>query len=125
MTTTSMKYRKLDSNGDYLLGHGTQGFLTNTPACAQAVKTKLALYEGEWWEDSTIGLPLWQKILGSPGSKSTIVDSILSNTILDTTGVKEITSKSSNLNTATRAYSYEAYIKTDWSTGITVSTSSS
>lgn len=120
---TSMKYRRLDDNGDYIFGAGSQGFLTNTEACAQAIKTRLGLYEGEWWEDISTGLPLWQKILGSPGSNKGAIDVILSERISGTTGVSNISDSSSSFARGTRAYKYSAYVKTDWSTSITVSTS--
>ena len=122
MATTSMKYRKLDENGDYTFGQGSQGFLTDTNACAQAIKTRLALYEGEWWEDLTTGLPLWQKILGSPGTNKSAIDVILGERITGTTGVKNIISAKGNFTPSTRSYAYAAYVNTEWNTSVTIST---
>jgi hypothetical protein len=123
MAVTSIKYRRLDSDGDYTFGLGSQGFVTNTEACAQAIKTRLELYEGEWWEDTNTGLPLWQKILASPGSNKNAIDVILGERVSGTTGVKKITSQSGALNRKTRGYTYSAYVETEWSTGVTITTS--
>ncbi len=59
-----MKYRKLDENGDYTFGNNTFDFIDKDEAIAQAIKTKLYLFYGEWWEDISLGLPMFQSILG-------------------------------------------------------------
>lgn len=58
-----MKYRKL-TNGDYSFGGNIANFVTDEEAVAQAIKTKILLFYGEWWEDVTIGIPMFQSILG-------------------------------------------------------------
>jgi hypothetical protein len=58
-----MKYRRLSSTGDYVFGGGKEDYLTDREAVAQAIKTKLLLLLGEWWEDTEDGLPLFQEIL--------------------------------------------------------------
>lgn len=59
-----MKYRKLDENGDYTFGNNSFDYIENDEAIAQAIKTKLYLFYGEWWEDISLGLPMFQSILG-------------------------------------------------------------
>lgn len=59
-----MKYRKLDENGDYLFGNNSYDYIEKDEAIAQAIKTKLYLFYGEWWEDISLGLPMFQSILG-------------------------------------------------------------
>lgn len=59
-----MKYRKLDENGDYTFGNNSFDYIENDEAIAQAIKTKLYLFYGEWWEDVSLGLPMFQSILG-------------------------------------------------------------
>ena len=44
-----MKYRKLDNNGDYSFGSGFSDFVYDKNAIAQAIKTKILLFYGEWW----------------------------------------------------------------------------
>lgn len=59
-----MIYRRLDENGDYSFGNNSFDFIDNDEAIAQAIKTKLYLFYGEWWEDVSLGLPMFQSILG-------------------------------------------------------------
>jgi len=85
-----MKYRALDENGDYQIGL----FLQNTPeAVAQAVKTRLLLWMGEWFMDTLDGTPYMQDILGH----GTNYDLEIKARILGTSGVKEITNYSSSI----------------------------
>lgn len=59
-----MKYRKLDKNGDYMFGNNGLDFISDTEAVAQAIKTKVMLFYQEWWEDISIGIPMFQSIIG-------------------------------------------------------------
>ena len=59
-----MKYRKLDKNGDYVFGNNSYDYIEKDEAIAQAIKTQLYLFYGEWWEDISLGLPMFQSILG-------------------------------------------------------------
>lgn len=59
-----MKYRKLDENEDYVFGNNSYDYIEKDEAIAQAIKTKLYLFYGEWWEDISLGLPMFQSILG-------------------------------------------------------------
>jgi len=118
----SLIYRKLDDNGDYRFGQGSQTFLTNSDAVSQAIQTTLGLYESEWWEDTSLGLPLWQQILGAPGSKTSAITSILTQKIESVTGVSGISNVSSNFDASTRSYSFTAQVTTEYGTTTTVST---
>lgn len=82
-----MRYRKLTTDGthDMCFGRGVSDYLqdsTNNPdAIAQAIKTRLLLFYGEWWEDITDGLPMWQKILGQRIKDKGIIDRIIVDNI--------------------------------------------
>ena len=85
-----MKYRKLDTDGDYRLGV----FIENTPeTVGQAVKTRLLLWRGEWFMNKSEGMPYMQDILGH----NTNYDLQIKARILGTQGVKEIINYSSNV----------------------------
>jgi len=86
-----MKYRKL-ANGDYSFGRGQQDFISDTLAVSQATKTRLLLLYGEWWEDKDKGLPLFDRILGQPGTPDhqQAVDLLVQGVIADTQGVINI-----------------------------------
>ena len=59
-----MKYRKLTSTGDYSFGSGSKNYADGNEAVAQAIKTKLLLFYGEWWENLGEGMPMFQSVLG-------------------------------------------------------------
>ena len=89
-----MKYRALDPMGDYSIGKGMQDFLINAAAVGQAIKTNLLLLQGEWWEDTSDGLPLFQNILGQSGTPEHLTATVLliKERILSTQGVSQIQS---------------------------------
>jgi len=93
-----LRYRKLDANGDMIFGGNSNDFYTDADAVGQAVYTSLKLLQGEWWEDTSQGLPLFQNILGLSGSPNHIhaVDMLIQEVILDVQGVVQITSFSSS-----------------------------
>lgn len=118
-----MKYRKLDPDGDYTFGGGSGDFLEGAEAVAQAVKTNLLLLYGEWWENTTEGLPLFQNILGQPGTPGNLqaVDLLVRARIAKTSGVKRIKSFSSSYEN--RKYSLNVTITTSSGDDATVEVS--
>ena len=106
-----MRYRKLDSAGDYTLGSGAD-FLKNSPeAVAQAVLTRLHLWKGEWFVDVSDGTPYMQDILGKRYQRKN-PDSVIKSRILGTPGVTEITSYDSRFDGETRSFTVAATINT-------------
>lgn len=84
--------------------------VTSTPEqkMAQKIKIKLLTFRGEWFQDTTYGVPYWQEILGHKVSKSR-VDMLIQEAILEEEGVKEIIDFRSSLNK--RDYSVTAKIR--------------
>lgn len=94
-----MRYRILSPTGDYVFGQGASEFLINTPeAVAQAVKTRLALAQGEWYLNLQEGTPYSTSILGE--STQELYDQAIQDRILGTPGVTRIDSYASLLNEA-------------------------
>lgn len=121
-----MKYRKLDKNDDYTFGK-RDGFHFDTEAVAQAVKTRLLLLRGEWWENPDDGIPLFEEILGQhfrTDESPAEVDLILSERMVSTTGVVEIMDFSSKINPDTREYFANVTIRTIYNTEFQLSISS-
>lgn len=89
-----MKYRALDSKGDYSFGKSMQNFLLDAKAVAQAIRTNLLLLQGEWWEDTGDGLPLFQSIIGQLGipDRLSTAELLIKERILSTQGVVDILS---------------------------------
>ena len=110
----SIKYRRLDSNGDYVFGSNQQSFITGVDAVSQAIKTRLKLLKGEWWEDENEGLPLFQNILGQPGtaqnlqSADLLIRDVISSTP-DVTAIKDYKGLYNN-----RSYSVSCTVDTKY-----------
>ncbi|WON76302.1 hypothetical protein [Serratia sp. UGAL515B_01] len=106
-----MRYRREDSSGDYIFGAGDNTFMVNTPdAVAQAVKTRFALWQGEWFLDTTAGTPYKTDILGK--HKSLVYQMAVRERILDTQGVSEITEFQVQANPQTRRVTFTSTINT-------------
>lgn len=92
-----MRYRKLDANGDYTFGQGDGAFLVESPeAVAQAAQTRLGLWAGEWFLDTTEGTPYATEILGA-GTQETY-DIAIKERIINTPGVVSIDAYASVLD---------------------------
>lgn len=92
-----MRYRKLTADGDYTFGKGNQQFHVNTPeGVAQAVRTRLALWTGEWFLDMTEGTPFTTQVMGT-GTQA-LYDSAIKDRILGTDGVLSISDYASTLD---------------------------
>lgn len=107
-----MRYRALDANGDYVFGPASH-FLSNSPeTVAQAVRTRLALFTGEWFLDIREGLDK-SLILGN--NTAATRDPEVQQRILGTSGVKSLLSYSSNVD-ARRNFTVQATIDTIYGT---------
>jgi hypothetical protein len=126
-----MRYRKLDQDGDMQFGHGAGDFWHNVPdGVGQSVKTRLLLFAGEWFLDTTAGTP-WGgfplndlvvkqgRILGM--HTQMLSDAVLRERILQTNGVTAILTYGSFLDPSTRAYSVNATIDTIYGRAFTLS----
>jgi hypothetical protein len=59
-----MRYRK-EIDGDYAFGCGDNSYLADSPqAVAQAVRSRLMLWRGEWFLDRDEGTPWGSSVLG-------------------------------------------------------------
>lgn len=106
-----MRYRLLSPTGDYVFGQGPNEFSVNKPqTVAQAVQTRLLLLQGEWFLDTTVGVPYSTEVLGT-NTRNTY-DTAIRTCILDTQGVVQITDYFSSFNSATRALTITATIDT-------------
>lgn len=83
-----MKYRALSQSGDYQFGRAG-AFLVDSPAAVvQSIKTRLALWTGEWFLDDREGTPYETAILGY-GTQG-IRDQLIKERISQTPGVTDI-----------------------------------
>jgi hypothetical protein len=118
----AMRYRKLDANSDMQFGHGSGDFWHDQPeAVGQSVKTRLLLFAGEWFLDTSEGTP-WGgfplndlvvqqgRILGVHTQLSR--DAAIRERILTTNGVVNILDYDSTVDPDTRAFVVNATIDT-------------
>jgi hypothetical protein len=97
--------------GDFVFGRGPSEYLVNSSACvAQAIRTALLLFQGEWFLDSTAGMPWFQQVLGN--YTASLYDTAIKNEILGVQGVASIASYSSTLNTKTRSLTVSVIVNT-------------
>ena len=105
-----MIYRRLDTNGDMTFGMSSGNFYKNQPeAVGQAVLTALKLFQGEWFIDTSAGVPYNTKILGF--GNVPFYDLIIQETIFSVPGVKSISNYSSFID-ANRNLTINATINT-------------
>lgn len=103
-----MRYRPLDEDGDYTVD---VPFLQDSPACVgQAILTRLLLYQGEWFLDTTDGTPWFQKILGRQYNLDP--NTFVKQRILGTPNVTLIVSFSSFFSTSVRNFTMTATVAT-------------
>lgn len=108
-----MIYRRLEDN-DYSFGQGSNGFLSQVEAVAQAIVTRLKLLKNEWWENLNEGTPLWQQVLGAHIKDMKIVDKIFLTRVKGTKGVKSVTDYQSSFNSDTRHYEFQCTVDTEY-----------
>lgn len=102
-----MRYRQLDGAGDYTIG----AFHVDSPAAvAQAIQTRLRLYAGEWFLDSTDGTPWRTDVLGKYTRET--YDTIIQQRILGTPGVSSIDTYASAFDGTRRALTVSATVST-------------
>lgn len=87
----------LDSDGNLSMVHDAE-------AVGQHVRQRLGAYSGEWFLDTTAGLPWLNDILGKAYDPA-IAEALVKAEILDTEGVTEITSFSVGFDRRTRGLS--------------------
>lgn len=105
-----MRYRKLDANGDYVIGTGADFYQDQPEAVAQAVQTRLGLFAGEWFLDTTDGTPWRTEVLGKYTQDT--YDTVVRQRILGTPGVRSITAYASTFDRAARKLTITATLDT-------------
>ena len=114
----SILVQQNDSNNDPVEGPNGPVFLADIDAVAQIIYTTLRLLLGEWWENLTIGFPLFQSLIGTSGSPTNQqgVILIIQQTILGCPYVQQILDFSFIFNTATLASTFRASVQTSFGT---------
>lgn len=106
-----MRYRKLDKDGNSQFGTSANDFHMNTPeAVAQAIRTRLDLWMGEWFADTSDGTGWNQSILGK--RTKNLYELTLRQRVLETPGVIQIDDFQSSLNPDARRLTVSMVVTT-------------
>lgn len=106
-----MRYRKLDSFGDYSFGQNQNDYYRDVPAAVgQAVQTRILLWLGEFFLNIDEGTPFLEGILGKKSQEQ--ADSTIRARIVSTTGYVNTDSYVSQINPVTRLMTVQTTINT-------------
>lgn len=118
-----MKYRKEDENHDMTFGQGLSNFwVDEREGVAQAVRSRLLLFSGEWFLDTSEGMP-WGgfaltpftiqegRVLGLKYSEA-IQDIAIKTRVINTPGVSFIDNYTSVFDGNSRLFSVSMTVKT-------------
>jgi hypothetical protein len=112
-----MRVRARDANVDMVFGAGPATFLVNSPeAVLQCVLTALKLFQGEFFLDTTKGMPWNTDVLGF--ETQSLYDTAIQNCIRGVVGVTGIAAYSSTFDKSTRYLSVTATIQTQFGDAI-------
>ena len=102
-----MRYRKLDSSGDFVPGLGAY-HSDNNDSVTQAIRTRLLLWLGEWFLDTSDGTDWDGRVLGE--RTQGLFEDELKGRILLTPNVVQITSFNYQLDTDNRSLAIQASV---------------
>ena len=120
-----MKYRKLDQNGDYAFGAGSYDYISDDEAIGQAIKTKILLFYGEWWEDLGLGIPMFQSFVGqvNPETIKVSLSNVIEQRIENIQGVVSVSNVDVVINKMKRTMELIIDVITSNKTSVTVEVS--
>jgi hypothetical protein len=108
-----MRYRKLDADGDYSFGNQQGDFyIDSAEGVAQSVKTRLSLFTGEWFLDTSDGTPWRTEVLGKYTKDA--YDAVIKDRVLSTPGVTLIASYISSFDADARTLTVRLTIATQY-----------
>lgn len=108
------------TNDMHLDGDGNLALVRSAEAVGQHIRQRLKTYEGEWFLDTTAGVPWLSEILGRRFDPA-LAEAVIKAEILATDGVTEITSFSVRFNEATRELAaFSISVLTEYDQEITI-----
>ncbi len=90
------------TNDLFLRPNGELAVVRNAEAVGQHVRQRLKTFEGEWFLDTTAGVPWLDEILGRAYDPA-LAEAVIKGEVLDTDAVTEITSFSVRFDRQRRA----------------------
>lgn len=109
-----MRVRALSPSGDYTFGRSQGNYLIDSPAAVgQHVLMAMRLLQGEWFLDTTAGMPWAQEVLGR--GIVNFYDLVIQDYVLSLLGVSGIESYASQLDDVMRRLTVSMTIATIFS----------
>ncbi|WP_019997240.1 hypothetical protein [Aureimonas ureilytica] len=107
MTVARVTLALAPANGDaphdlYLDATGNLALAMDAKAVGQHARQRIMAFEGEWFLDTTAGLPWFDTIFGRRENLA-LAEALIKNEILDTDGVTGITGLSARFDPHTRS----------------------
>lgn len=102
---------KLDSQHDLLFKDGKLVLVSGANLVAQRIKVTLLTFLGEWFIDTTIGIPYLEQVLVKPADK-TKIENIFRKKILSVSGVKKVQSVDTLINRSERVLEVKFVVET-------------
>ena len=104
---------QLDNTGDIDITDFSMSLTyDDTESIRQRVLIRLQTFKGEYFLDTTIGIPYFQQVFVKGVNKG-VIDSIFKNAIEQTPGVSKVTSYTSTLDSSNRTYTTNWRAKLD------------
>lgn len=102
---------EVNENGLVMTDQGDLSILSDLDALVQKITRKLKLWKGEYFLDTSAGIPYKEQIFDRPIDAG-IASTIITSQITDETEVTEVTNITIDLDPSTRKFSYSATVKT-------------
>ncbi len=117
-----MLTRRLSASWDMTFGQGLANIADSPEAVGQNVKSRLQLLQGEWFLDTSAGVPYLQQIAVKPANLP-LAAALIKAQILGTDGVSAITDFAMNFDTGTRRLTVTCTVQTIYGSTSTIRTS--
>lgn len=108
--------RALSPSYEPQMGAGQACLISDLYAVAQIIGQRLRLFQGEWWENSTLGLPLFQSILGQgAGNRALqVMMMVILQQIATCPYVQSIASSSYSYDANARIFTFQCVVLTQF-----------
>lgn len=106
-----MLTRRIEKTWDMTFGFGLANYAARAEAVAQSVRTRLQLIQGEWFLDTSAGVPYLAQICVKPANLP-LAESLIKATILETEGVATLEAFDMTFDANTRRLNISATVTT-------------
>ena len=106
-----MDIKLVPDGSDILIENNTLKYVVDQEEIRQALIERLKLFKGEWFLNTSIGVPYFQEIIGKNRNINSIA-TIFKNVILQTVGVIKLIEFELSLNDKTRELSLSFGVNT-------------